>query len=135
VNKEFRIGHPLAAQLLAQARSQPNVECCGLVAGRLGVPEEIFPARNSLKSPTAYEIAPQELFSLFRVMRERGLDLAGIYHSHPTGDNSPSKTDIGLAYYPDIPYIIISPRHDAPRAIRAFQIAEGLVNELEIVVV
>jgi [CysO sulfur-carrier protein]-S-L-cysteine hydrolase len=135
VKKEFRIGCALAAELLAQARSQRNIECCGLLAGRLGAPEEIFAARNSLNSATAYEIAPQELFSHFRTMRERGLELAGIYHSHPTGDNSPSKTDVDLAYYPGVPYIIISSAENPPRAIRAFQIAEGSVSELAVVVV
>ncbi len=132
VTKEFCISRRIAAALTAEARSQPNIECCGLLAGTAGTIEEIFPAHNALNSAKAYEIAPDELFSLFRSMRDSGLELAGIYHSHPTGDNSPSKSDIDLAYYPGVPYVILSPLENTPQPIRAFLIVDGAVSELEI---
>jgi proteasome lid subunit RPN8/RPN11 len=118
--------------LLAEARRDPRIECCGLLAGREGVISEILPARNALQSATAYEIAPSELFSLFRKMRDQGLDHLGIYHSHPHGDNAPSPTDLQQAYYPDVAYFIVSPRPDAVRPVRAFRIADGLPTELTI---
>jgi desampylase len=134
VLSEFRLSAKVAAALIADARTKPNMECCGLLAGRNNTSEEILPANNSLNSPTAYEIAPAELFSLFRTMRTRALNLTGIYHSHPAGENRPSKTDIALAYYPSTPYIIISPLENAPKPIRAFMIVEGVVSELGIAI-
>ena len=85
-----------------------------------------------MQSASAYEIAPLELFSLFRRMREQSLDHLGIYHSHPRGENVPSRRDIEAAYYPDTAYFIISPRQDAARPVRAFEIRDGQVRELEI---
>jgi len=119
-------------EMLLHARREPELECCGLLAGRDGVITEIFPARNALASATAYEIAPQELFRIFREMHARDLTHLGIYHSHPATENKPSPTDIEKAYYPDIAYFIISPLEHAPNPIRAFSICEGAVREIQI---
>jgi len=121
--------------MLQIARSEPVMECCGLLAGVGGVITKIFPAKNALASPTAYEVAPQELFPLFRRMREEGLEHLGIYHSHPASENFPSPSDIELAGYPNEAYFIISLLPNAPHPVRAFSIRDGRVEELEIVIV
>jgi len=128
----IRIHARLLDALLAEARRDPGIECCGLLAGRDGVITTVLPARNALASATAYEIAPDDLFALFRGMRERGLDHLGIYHSHPATGNAPSPTDIERAYYPDVAHFIISPRADAQKPVRAFRIVEGRATELVI---
>ena len=122
-------------EMLRIARSEPVMECCGLLAGVGGVITKIFPAKNALASPTAYEVAPQELFPLFRRMREEGLEHLGIYHSHPASENFPSPSDIELAGYPNEAYFIISLLPAAPHPVRAFSIRDGRVEELEIVIV
>ncbi len=110
------------------------MECCGLLAGLGGVITKVFPAKNALASPTAYEIAPQELFQLFRRMREEALDHLGHYHSHPASENVPSPRDIELAYYEHEAYFIISLLPGAPHPVRAFSICNGRAEELEIVI-
>ena len=119
--------------MLEHARNESPLECCGLLAGRDSIATEIFPAANALKSRAAYEIAPAELFRIFREMRAKGIEHLGIYHSHPHSDNAPSPTDIAGAFYPDTPYFIISLLLDAPHPVRAFLIREGAVTELQIV--
>ena len=117
----------------SESRRNPALECCGLLAGRDGVITAIFPARNAHPSPaTCYEIAPKELFQIFQEIRAQDLDHLGIYHSHPIGENSPSPTDIELAYYPDAAYFITSPAPNAPNPIRAFRIRNGNPTELRI---
>jgi proteasome lid subunit RPN8/RPN11 len=128
----IRIRREVLASLIEEARRDPAIECCGLLAGSGGIVTDLLPARNALASATAYEIAPEELFRLFRRMRERGLDHLGIYHSHPVTDNAPSPSDIARAYYPDAAYFIVSPMPHAPRPIRAFRIGMGSVEEFEI---
>jgi proteasome lid subunit RPN8/RPN11 len=120
-------------EMIAHARREPHIECCGLLAGRDGVITEIFPATNSLSSPTAYEIAPRELFEMFRTLRERELTHLGQYHSHLSTENAPSPTDIEQAGYPDQAYFIVSVRPGAPNPVRAFSIRDGAVGELEII--
>jgi len=127
-----RITRAALDALLAHARREPGLECCGLLAGRAGVITTVLPAKNALGSATTFEIAPAELFALFRHLREQGLDHLGIYHSHPAGDNAPSPTDIERAYYPDTAYMIVSPREDSPRTARAFSIRDRRVEELAI---
>lgn len=118
--------------MMEHARREAPRECCGLLAGHDGVALAIHPAANALSSTVRYEVAPEELFSLLRAIRDAGLELAGIYHSHPRGDNYPSPADIKRAYYPQAAYLILDPRDSAPAAIRAFHIREGRVTELAI---
>lgn len=128
----IRVQGEILDRLVDEARRVPEQECCGLLGGRDAVISAIFPARNALASPSAFEIAPEELFPLFRQLRLAGLEHLGIYHSHPAGDNSPSPRDIERAYYPEVAYFILSPSPGAPQAIRAFAIRDGRVAELTI---
>lgn len=121
---------------MEQARRNPALECCGLLAGRNGAITRGFSAVNAASDPaTSYDIAPEELFRLMREMRAAGLELLGIYHSHPKGQNEPSASDVERAYYPDAAYFIISPREDAARPVRAFSIREGRVAELAVEII
>jgi len=118
--------------LLAEARrSLPN-ECCGLLGGHGRAVTRLFPALNALRSPVAYEVRPRELFEIFRRLRAEQLQLVGIYHSHPTGDNAPSARDRARAYYPEAAYVIISPRAEAAQPVRAFLLTESEVSELPV---
>jgi proteasome lid subunit RPN8/RPN11 len=128
-----RVRAEILEEMLAHARREPHTECCGLLAGRDGVITAIFPAANALASATTYEIAPRELFELFRTLRNSKLTHLGQYHSHPLTENTPSPTDIEQAAYPDQVYFIVSPRADASKPVRAFSIRDANVLELEIV--
>src|SRR5712692_1095837 len=127
-----RVRAEILERMLAEARREPAMECCGLLAGRDGVISAIFPAANALSSATAFEIAPADIFRAFHEMREASLEHLGIYHSHPRGENTPSPRDMERAFYPDAAYFIVSPRRDAVRPIRAFSLRDGGVREISI---
>jgi proteasome lid subunit RPN8/RPN11 len=124
-----QIRKKILERMAEEARGIPTQECCGLLAGRDGVITEIFPAPNALRSGTEFEIAPQELFRIFRAMREAGLEHLGIYHSHPAGPAAPSARDVERAFYPDSAYFVIAAEA------KAFVIREGSVEELQIRIV
>jgi proteasome lid subunit RPN8/RPN11 len=137
------IPRKIEQRLIEFARRQPKEECCGLLAGRVVAGSvltgngfaitNVLPATNAAREPAkAYEIAPRELFDLMKEMRAGGLELLGIYHSHPNGKNEPSPRDIESAYYPEAVHFILSPLPGAPRPIRAFSIRDGRVEELAI---
>ncbi len=64
---EIRLARDVAAEILNHARSNPDEECCGLLAGRDSAIRHAFSARNVADRPAvAYEIAPKELFRLMR---------------------------------------------------------------------
>jgi proteasome lid subunit RPN8/RPN11 len=133
VRDSVRVESTVLQQMQSHAQQDPLTECCGMLAGRDGVITRAFRASNAAKNPAAeYEIAPKQLFQLTREIRAAELELLGIYHSHPNGQNEPSARDIEQAYYPDVAYFIISPQQDAEKPLRAFSITNGQVSELEI---
>jgi proteasome lid subunit RPN8/RPN11 len=133
VPETLRIRAAVLGEMLAHAAADPTQERCGLLAGRDGVITVLLTAANASASPaTAYEIAPGDLFRIFREIRRGGFEFLGIYHSHPTGDNAPSPTDIALSYYPDAACVIVSPRSGTPAPIRAFRIRDGVSAEISV---
>jgi len=67
-------------------KSYPK-ECCGLLLGNFGKSEievkKVVEAGNILGSPVAFEAEPELVFKVFQMAEKRGLELVGIYHSHP----------------------------------------------------
>jgi proteasome lid subunit RPN8/RPN11 len=128
MTKEVRIRKGILERMAEEARRTPAEECCGLLGGRSHVITEIFPAANALASATEFEIAPAELFRIFRAMREAGLEHLGIYHSHPRGPGEPSARDVEQAFYQEAAYFIIWTET------KAFVIREERVEKLEIII-
>jgi proteasome lid subunit RPN8/RPN11 len=96
--------------MFAHARESRPAECCGLLgcdAERIGA--TVYRLRNIAPDPcVAYDGDPQDLCEAQRLMRARGEQLLGIYHSHPRETvPAPSETDVRLAYHPSAVYFII----------------------------
>jgi proteasome lid subunit RPN8/RPN11 len=70
--------------------------------------ERFFPGTNIDHSPSRYTMDPQEIIVAFREMREAGLELGVIVHSHLKGPATPSATDVREANYPDALMMIVS---------------------------
>jgi proteasome lid subunit RPN8/RPN11 len=133
VTTVVRITRDSFDSMLAHCRADVVRERCGLLAGRDGVITQGYRATNVASKPeTRYEIAPKEIFQRMREMRAAGLDLLGIYHSHPNSKNVPSPRDIECAHYPETPYLIVSLLPGVEKPVRAFLIADGQVSELDL---
>jgi proteasome lid subunit RPN8/RPN11 len=130
--EQLKLPKRIYERLRAEARAALPHECCGLLGGYGEDVTELFAASNHLASPNAFEIAPQELFDIFRELRARKLELVGIYHSHPAGDNAPSQRDRERAYYPEAAYVIVAPGDDAPEPVRAFHLHGDGWQELSV---
>ena len=82
----------------AQA-AYPN-ECCGAMLGRINGDKktvtEAVPLENAFQGEQGerYELRPEDLLAADKAARERGLDLIGIFHSHPDCDAYFSQTDL-----------------------------------------
>jgi proteasome lid subunit RPN8/RPN11 len=74
-----------------------------------------YPLTNALASPVRYESDPRAMFLAFKEMRNEGTEVLAIYHSHPTTDPVPSRTDLERnSYGPDVVHIIISLKDGTP---------------------
>lgn len=116
-------------KMRTEAQKYAPEEACGLLAGQEGRASEIFSIPNSLHSPVRYRMDPHDQWEAFQSMEARGLDLVGIYHSHPSGPEIPSLTDIAEAYYPEVVYLIWSQKSGGWQC-RGFQIQNGVVKDV-----
>lgn len=81
-------------------RTFPN-ECCGAMLGRLEgetkkLVVEAVPLENAFAGEQGerYELRPEDLLAADKAARAAGLDLIGIFHSHPDCDAYFSETDL-----------------------------------------
>ena len=117
----------------------PN-ETCGILAGRCGRVEKVYSMTNAKPGPTYYEMEPDEQFRVMKDIREKGLLMIGIYHSHPSGPAYPSRVDIEKAYwpgtlypnYPDAVHVIVSLMDRSNPIAKGFSISEGTVTEVRL---
>jgi len=87
-------------------------ECCGALLGTHG--EGGWRVVDSVKAGNTrtdsahnrYNIAPIELVRIQRSAREKGLEIAGFYHSHPDHPAQWSQTDFAEAHWLGCSYVI-----------------------------
>ncbi len=87
-------------------------EVCGLLLGKNGDPKiviDLFECGNlnKLKPETRYDMNPKDYLKGEAAARQKGLDVLGIFHSHPDHPDKASETDREAAW-PDFSYIIMS---------------------------
>ncbi len=112
-------------------REYPN-EACGILAGRGGRVENVYPMTNAEPSPTFYLMDSREQFRVMKDMHRAETELVGIYHSHTAAPAFPSGTDVSLAYYPEAVYVIVSLMDRKKPVIKGFTIVEGKISEVPV---
>lgn len=110
-------------------RVYPN-EACGILAGRDNRVQKVYTLLSEMPSPTFYQIDSKEHFRVIREMRDTGIDLVSIYHSHPGGPAFPSSTDVELAYYPEAVYVIVSLMDRKNPVAKGYNIVEREITEV-----
>ena len=87
----------LAAMRRESAIVSPR-EACGLLFGAADAVTGWQATENVAEAPERrFEIDPRALFTALRAERAGGPALAGYWHSHPSGDATPSRTDAAMA--------------------------------------
>ncbi len=106
------------------------LEACGLLAGRESRVEKVIGVRNQAQSPARFVMDPYEQLKAFEWIDSNGLDLLGIFHSHPAGPETASVTDIAEAAY-EVVHVILSRTGEHWKA-RGFWIENGEAREVEL---
>ncbi len=131
----------IRAAIVEQTRAEYPNEACGLIVGDRpaadgGLALRYRPMRNKAASPYRYEIDPTELLHATIETDDADEAFWGIVHSHTHTPAVPSPTDVGLAFYPDALYVLVSLGEDEADAttgepsVRAWRIVEGTVHEV-----
>ena len=128
-------------QIIKQARLEYPNEMCGLIVGDANAADggralRFEPVRNKAASPYRYEIHPDDLLRLTIETDDADEVFWGIVHSHTHTPAVPSPTDVGLAFYPEALYVLVSlsesevdPVTGGP-GVRAWRIIDGAVHEV-----
>jgi [CysO sulfur-carrier protein]-S-L-cysteine hydrolase len=130
-------------QMVMHARKSLPNEACGVIAGRDGRPDRLYPIRNAEESPVVYRFDSNEQVRVFKDIDANGRELLAIFHSHTHTEAFPSPSDRALAQwrdpvtgeetpaYPGTRYLILSLAEPKP-VLRAFTFAGGDPVEEEV---
>ena len=116
--------------MLRHVAEHVPLEACGLLAGENGRVRKVLPVRNQAQSPVRFVMDPYEQLQAFEWIDAQGLELIGIFHSHPAGPEMVSATDIREAAY-EVVHLIWSRAEDGEAwKVRGFWIQDGESREV-----
>jgi proteasome lid subunit RPN8/RPN11 len=115
-------------QIYAHAKETYPHECCGFLLGSFdngGLVRQVRWATNQNTDRTdRFVISPQEFGEVQFAADEAGLDIIGIYHSHPDWPPIPSQTDMESAFE-DVYYLIASVHEGRPFSTQVWRLTEN----------
>lgn len=115
--------------LRAHGENAYPIESCGALLGNLKGQnwhiDEAIEASNirTDSAQTRYQIAPAEVVKIEREARQKGLAIAGFYHSHPDSPANWSITDLHEAHWHGCIYIITSVQQSIASETKAYLLA------------
>lgn len=118
--------------MIAHVDSHAPLEACGLLAGQDSKVKAVLEVTNQAQSPVRYVMEPIEQLKAFDWIESNGLELIGIFHSHPAGPETVSPTDIAESAY-DVAQIILS-RMDGAWKARGFWIENNGYDEVTLLI-
>jgi [CysO sulfur-carrier protein]-S-L-cysteine hydrolase len=120
-------------EMLKHVEKHAPLEACGLLAGKNDRVEHMILIRNQAQSPIRFVMDPYEQLQAFDWIASNGLQLLGIFHSHPAGPETVSVTDITEAAY-EVVHLIWS-RSQGHWQLRGFWIENNSVTEVSLQIV
>jgi len=109
----IRISDDLIEKISALVRQGYPNEICGLLIGKRDIEiktvEEFqaVPNLNQEEAQNRFNLDPKEFERIDKESKARGLEIVGIYHSHPDSPAEPSERDRSFAW-PVYSYVIFS---------------------------
>lgn len=126
----LRLSDALQAQINAQGAAAYPYEGCGLLLGHTNGEENVvtglFPVENQWEveeeKRERFQITPEDMFAAEVAAMNQGVDIIGIYHSHPDHDPVASPRDLAWATWPGYSYLITEVRDGQPGESRSWQL-------------
>jgi len=112
LEKIIKISNSILNNLELHANEQNPYEACAILLGnkdeKIWETTEIFLTENIEKSEINFTVSNEQLLEGYKMAEEKGLDVVGIFHSHPKSLPSPSNTDIKFMKGNPIPWVFYS---------------------------
>ncbi|MFQ5545467.1 MAG: Mov34/MPN/PAD-1 family protein [Acidiferrobacterales bacterium] len=106
------------------------LETCGLLVGQQSNDHvevsRVVQARNLNKERAhdRYELAPQDFIAADTEAQKAGLEIVGVWHSHPDHPARPSETDRESAWE-GWSYLILAVKHDGVHDLRSWRLTSA----------
>lgn len=123
-------------ELVADAEFTSD-ECCGFLLGydrSQRIVTNVLPATNIARNKSVeFKVDPLEYLRAEQLAEKSGLELLGVYHSHPNCAAIPSESDRRDAQ-PHFSYVIVSTRGQQFDHIRSWRLNQKREFEEEIII-
>lgn len=94
--------------LVGHAKSEMPNEACAILFGTGETVSDVFLARNADESPAEFTIPDEQLIEAYGMAESAGVDVIGIFHSHPDSEAVPSETDRRFMQVNPVAWVIYS---------------------------
>jgi len=112
LQKKILLSKVFRQSLEQHANEQSPLEACAILLGTSNdntwETTDIFLTENIDKSEVNFTISNEQLIEGYTMAEDKGLDVVGIFHSHPNSQPSPSNTDTKFMRGNPVPWIIYS---------------------------
>jgi [CysO sulfur-carrier protein]-S-L-cysteine hydrolase len=128
--------HRLYEQIVDHVQRALPLEAVGMLGGhQYGKVTMAIPLEN-LSGPGGFFVDPYCQFQAQRKLKESGLSLLAVYHSHPGGGAQPSITDLRFAASLDLVQIIIALArpHLPDIEVRGYRMAQTKVVDVHLLI-
>jgi len=114
--------------LIEHAKKCSPAESCALLLGKeessTSTVKNIFLTKNVENSPVNFTIDNEELLAGYQEAEKQGLDVIGIFHSHPHSEAHPSLTDKKFMTINPVVWVIYS---NVDNALGAFVLESEII--------
>ncbi len=130
----LHLSESLSRQLACWGDGTYPFEACGLLIGRADGDrvrvEKVVQARNlnTIRARDRYLLAPDDFLAADRMARAEGLEIVGIWHTHPDCPARPSPTDLEAAWE-GYSYLILTMTATGCTEQRSWRLAGGGFQE------
>ncbi len=116
-------------KLINHAEKEKPNESCALLFGRDERVSRVLLTKNIQESPTNFAISADELIDAYRIADRSGIEMAGIFHSHPSSVAYPSETDKKFMRVNPVAWVIYSSKNGE---FKAYVLTNSKVVEIQI---
>ncbi|WP_448588517.1 Mov34/MPN/PAD-1 family protein [Thermocrinis sp.] len=130
----LRIKSSAIQKMIEQAERDYPYETCGLLLGKYAQDVRIVfgayetPNANPDRKNDRYEIDPKDYLRAEKKAREFGLEIVGVYHSHPDHPDRPSQYDQERAFE-GFSYVILSVSKGKVVSYKSWELVDGKFRE------
>ena len=122
-------------EMITHCQQGYPLEACGILSGlpvgrigQGGEVEKVYRMKNVDKSAVSYSMDSKELLLVTKAIRQQAKEMVGIFHSHVASEAYPSQTDVNLAFYPEVSYVIISLKDRKRPVAKGYRIVNGKIT-------